>query len=211
MEDHVQTQADSGLSFKDLLFKYLRFLPLFIISIALALLVAYIYLRYTTPVYASSGALIVKDDNGNSSNNGGDRFQQLFVLDNSMNLKNEIEIIRSRPLLKRVVENLDLNFTYYVVGKIKESNIYTKCPFRVEASQIADPNSSFTLNIKIENNRSFRLNEDPKLFSFGQSFENDYGIFKIVYNPVNTLSNQYRVVWSPTEAVVSDISKNLMV
>src|SRR6188508_833411 len=156
MEDQFQNQADSGLTIKDLLFKYLRFLPLFIISIALALLVAYIYLRYTNPVYSSSGALIVKDDNGTSGS--GDRFQQLFVMDNSMNLKNEIEIIRARPLLKRVVENLNLNFTYVVVGKIKESNIYTLCPFRVEALQIADSNASFTLNIKVENNRSFRVN-----------------------------------------------------
>jgi tyrosine-protein kinase Etk/Wzc len=210
MEDQFQNQADSGLTIKDLLFKYLRFLPLFIISIALALLVAYIYLRYTTPVYASSGALIVKDDNGSSTNNT-DRFQQLFVLDNSMNLKNEIEIIRSRPLLKRVVENLNLNLTYYVVGKIKESNIYTACPFQVQAIQIADSNISFTLHIKIENNRSFRLNEDPKLLSFGQAFENNNGIFKIVYNPVNSLSNEYKVVWSPTESIVSVIAKNLTV
>src|SRR5687767_5605602 len=172
MEDNLQNQADSGLTFKDLLFKYLRFLPLFIISIALAFLVAYIYLRYTTPVYASSGALIVKDDNGSPSNSS-DRFQQLFVLDNSMNLKNEIEIIKSRPLLKRVVENLNLNFTYYVVGKIKESNIYTICPFRIEALQIADSNASFTLNIKIENNKSFRVNDDGKLYSFGRVFENN--------------------------------------
>jgi uncharacterized protein involved in exopolysaccharide biosynthesis len=89
-------------------------------------------------------------------------FQQLFVLDNSMNLKNEIEIIKARPLLKRVVEDLNLNFTYVVVGKIKESNIYTACPFRVEVVEIADSNARFTLNIKIENNRSFRLNEDKK-------------------------------------------------
>jgi uncharacterized protein involved in exopolysaccharide biosynthesis len=210
MEDQFQNQADSGLTIKDLLFKYLRFLPLFIISIALALLVAYIYLRYTTPNYATSGALIVKDDNGTSANSG-DRFQQLFVLDNSMNLKNEIEIIRSRPLLKRVVENLNLNLTYYVVGKIKESNIYTACPFRVQALQIADSNISFTLHIKIENNKSFRLNDDPKLLSFGQTFENNNGIFKIIYNPVNSLSNEYKVVWSPTESIVSVIAKNLTV
>src|SRR6186713_1771589 len=106
MEDQFQNQADTGLTIKDLLFKYLRFLPLFIISIALALLVAYIYLRYTSPVYSSSGALIVKDDGASGSS--GDRFQQLFVLDGSMNLKNEIEIIRSRTLLKTVVENLNL-------------------------------------------------------------------------------------------------------
>src|SRR5688572_31177711 len=136
MEDQFQNQADTGLTFKDLLFKYLRFLPLFIISIALSLLVAYIYLRYTNPIYASSGALIVKDDNGTSGSGSTDRFQQLFVLDNSMNLKNEIEIIKSWSLLKRVVENLNLNFTYLVVGKIKESNIYTACPFRMEALQI---------------------------------------------------------------------------
>jgi tyrosine-protein kinase Etk/Wzc len=210
MEDQFQNHTDSGLTIKDLLFKYLRFLPLFIISIALALLVAYIYLRYTTPVYASSGALIVKDDNGSSANNG-DRFQQLFVLDNSMNLKNEIEIIRARPLLKRVVENLNLNFTYYVVGKIKESNIYTACPFQVQALQLADSGINFTLHIKIEDNKSFRLNDDPKLLSFGQSFENNNGIFKIIYNPVNSLSNEYKVIWSPTESIVSVIAKNLTI
>src|SRR5215207_297022 len=172
MEDQFQNQADSGLTFKDLLFKYLRFLPLFIISIALSLLVAYIYLRYTNPIYASSGALIVKDDNG--AGNSGDRFQQLFVMDNSMNLKNEIEIIRSRPLLKRVVENLNLNFTYVVVGKIKESNIYTLCPFRVQTIEIADSNAKFTLNIQIENNKTFRVNDGNKLIYFGQSFENTF-------------------------------------
>lgn len=208
MEDQFQVQPDSGLTIKDLLFKYLRFLPLFVISIALALLVAYIYLRYTNPIYASSGALLVKEDNGAG---GGDRFQQLFVLDNSMNLKNEIEIIRSRPLLKRVVETLNLNFTYLVVGKIKESNIYTLCPFRVEATQIADSNSTFTLHIQIENNQSFRLNEDPTILYFGRTFENNAGIFKITYNPVNSLSNEYKVIWKPTEAVVGGIAKNLTV
>src|SRR5215204_1893996 len=91
-----------GLSFKDVLFKYIRFLPLFVISLALSLLVAYIYLRYTTPVYQSNGALIVKDDNasgGGGTGGGNDRFQQMFVMDNTINIKNEIEIIKSRPLI----------------------------------------------------------------------------------------------------------------
>jgi hypothetical protein len=49
MEDQFQNQADTGLTFKDLLFKYLRFFTAIYISIALSLLVAYIYLRYTNP------------------------------------------------------------------------------------------------------------------------------------------------------------------
>src|SRR5215210_3930232 len=135
MEDQFQvTKASeqSSLTAKDLLFKYIRFLPLFVISLALSLLVAFVYLRYTTPVYQSTGALIVKDDNagGGGGGAGNDRFQQMFVMDNSMNVKNEIEILKSRPLIKRVVEELELNINYYVIGKIKESNNYGTNPFK---------------------------------------------------------------------------------
>jgi uncharacterized protein involved in exopolysaccharide biosynthesis len=129
MEDQfLVTKKTEGasLSIKDLLYKYLRFLPLFIISLALSLLVAYIYLRYTAPLYSASGAVIVKDDKG--SGGGNDRFQQLFVMDNSINIQNEIEILRSKPLMRRVVEDLNLNTEYYVIGKIKESNIYLSSP-----------------------------------------------------------------------------------
>ena len=66
----------SGLSIKDLFFKYLRFLPLFIISVALSLFVAYVYLRYATEIYRSTGTLIVEDDK--SQRGGGDRFDQVL-------------------------------------------------------------------------------------------------------------------------------------
>ena len=63
MEDKFQVLGENNeqtsLSIKDLFYKYLRFSPLFIISIALSLFVAYIYLRYSTPIYSASGALII--------------------------------------------------------------------------------------------------------------------------------------------------------
>ena len=201
MEINLQAEKaeTSSLTFKDVLFKYVRFLPLFVISLALALLVAYIYLRYTTSIYQSTGALIVKEDNSSGSGIGGggnDRFQQMFVMDNSINIKNEIEIIKSRPLLKRVVEGLDLNLSYYVIGKIKESNIYTTCPFKVEIFEIADSSNKFSLSINIENNNSFRLGNNETIYSFGQKFENDYGVFRLLYNPIASLSKEYRVEWA---------------
>jgi capsular exopolysaccharide synthesis family protein len=216
MEDQfrVTKTETAGMSVKDVLFKYLRFLPLFILSLALALLIAFIYLRYSTPIYQSQGALIVKEDNsssGGSGGAGGDRFQQMFVLDNSINIKNEIEILRSKPLLKRVIENLNLNFTYNVIGKIKESNIYSSSPFQVEVFEIADSNTFFTLHINVENNTSFRLGEDKQLYSFGQKFENEYGIFRLSYNPVAALSKEYKVIWNPTTKVLDEIYSKLIV
>jgi tyrosine-protein kinase Etk/Wzc len=211
MEEQFQAAKaeQASLSFKDVLYKYLRFLPLFVISLALSLLVAYVYLRYTDPVYRSSGALIVKEDK--SGGGGDDRFQQMFVLDNSINIKNEIEIIKSRPLMKRVVEELGLNFTYYVKGKIKESNIYRASPFFVQVLEIADSNTKFDLNVIIENNQQFRVNEDKIVHNFGQKFENDYGAFVFTYNPIATLNKEYRVAWEPVSTVVNDMSSRLTV
>jgi tyrosine-protein kinase Etk/Wzc len=212
MEDQFQAAKveQDGLTFKELLLKYLRFLPLFVISLALALLVAYVYLRYTTPIYQSSGALIVKEDNGSSSGNStSDRFQQMFVLDNSINVKNEIEILRSRPLMRRVVEDLNLNITYFVIGKIKESNIYTTSPLRIEIYEITDSSNSFALPIVVQDNKTFSIGERKILF--GEKFENEFGIFRLNYNPVATLSKEYRIVWSSTPSVINQVISKLTV
>jgi tyrosine-protein kinase Etk/Wzc len=212
MEDQFQAAKaeQDGLTFKELLLKYVRFLPLFVISLALALLVAYVYLRYTTPIYQSTGALIVKEDNGSGGGNStSDRFQQMFVLDNSINVKNEIEILRSRPLMRRVVEDLNLNITYFVIGKIKESNIYIASPIRIEILEIADSSNSFILPILVQDNKTFTIGERKILF--GEKFENEFGVFRLNYNPIATLSKEYRIVWSPTPSVISQMISKLNV
>ncbi len=65
MEGQFQTvkRDMQGMGLKDYFFKYVRFLPLIIISVALALVGAFLYLRYATPVYKSNGAIIIKKDN----------------------------------------------------------------------------------------------------------------------------------------------------
>jgi tyrosine-protein kinase Etk/Wzc len=212
VQQQVTKTEQLGMTFKEMLFKYVRFLPFIIISVAFALLGAYLYLRYTTLTYQSTGALVVKEDNGTSGGGGSnDRFQQMFVMDNSINIKNEIEIIRSRQLLKRVVEDLGLNYTYFVKGKIKESNIYSASPVKLETFEISDSTQSFTLPIDVVNEKSFRLGQDGKLLAFGQVFETDQGVFRLTRNPVASLSNEYKVVWAPTDAVAGDLGSRLIV
>src|SRR5688572_4969655 len=140
VQQQVSKKEQSGISIKELLHKYVRFLPLIIISVAFALLGAYLYLRYTTLTFKSTGALVVKEDKGTpgGGNDPGDRFQQMFVMDNSINIKNEIEIIKSRQLLKRVIEDLGLNYTYIVKGKIKQWNLHTASHITLKTYENAD-------------------------------------------------------------------------
>ncbi len=119
MEDAFQIVADNNeptsLTIKDIFFKYLRFLPLFIISIALGLFGSYLYLRYATPIYSATSSLIIKNE---QPLKGSDKYDQVLSNDNSKDIQNEMEVLKSRPLMERVVKSLNLNFTYYAKGKI---------------------------------------------------------------------------------------------
>src|SRR5687767_5255653 len=92
----------AAFNIKEYFFKYLRFLPLFIFFIVFAQAIAWMYLRYTPQEYRSRSQLILKEEKkgGGGSN---DKFQELFVDSRSKNILNEIEYIKSRPLMKRVV------------------------------------------------------------------------------------------------------------
>ena len=196
---HTTKKEQAGLGVKDLFYKYIRFLPLFIICVALSLFVAYVYLRYATLVYESTGTLVIRDDKNSGASN--DKLEQILVSDGKKNIQNEIEYLQSRPLMERVVNALNLNFTYLAQGKIKELNVYKSCPFTVEAFQITDSSSSFTLIIQFENENSFRINNESSLFTFGQVFKNKNGVFRLTRNNFDGFSPEYHVVWQPTPVV----------
>lgn len=198
----------SSLSVKDLFYKYIRFLPLFIISIALSLFVAYVYLRYATLVYQATGTMVIQNDNKAGGSN--DKLEQLMVSDGNKNIQNEIEYLRSRPLMERVVKSLNLNFNYFVQGNIKELNVYRSSPFEVEALQIADSARGFTLILQFDNN-SFTVNKENQKFLFGQVFKNKDGVFRLLRNSAGPLSNEYHVIWRPTASAAADFLNDLVV
>jgi tyrosine-protein kinase Etk/Wzc len=205
MEEQIQISKTevSSLTLRDLFYKYIRFLPLFIISIALSLLVAYLYLRYATLVFSATGTMVVQDQKSGGGSN--DKFEQILETDNSKNIQNEIEYIKSRQLMNRVVKALNLNFTYTAVGKIKELNIYKSSPFTLEPFKIND-SSSFTLQIDFQNNNNFKINGNGP-FTFGQVFENQYGVFRLNKTTSGDIANKYKVTWQPTLAVASGLSE----
>lgn len=183
------------VSLKERIFSYLRYLPLFIASIAISLLLSYVYLRYATPLYNVSASLLIKND----KNSGGanERFAELMLFDNNNNLDNEIEILQSRTLMQRVAASLNLQTAYYAIGKIKTSNIYKDNPFKLEIIKLNDSAQAFSYKIVIANSNQFRLNESKAFFSFGQIFQTTHGTFRLVkVEPAfqNKSSNEFTVV-----------------
>ncbi|MFZ1329223.1 MAG: hypothetical protein WAW27_09360, partial [Chitinophagaceae bacterium] len=197
MEESVNSgKSELGnLSFRDLFYKYVRFLPLFVLSVAFALLGAYMYLRYTIPIYSVGGSMVIKSDQGNSR---GDKLEDLFGNNKSLNIQSEMEILKSRPLMQRVVDSLNLQFSYFVKGKIKKVNIYRQGPFIVNALRINDSSRSFSIKIRFSNNRNFRIDGLEKIYTFGQLITIPYGVIKLEQNFGVPSSNEYEIIWQPT-------------
>jgi tyrosine-protein kinase Etk/Wzc len=213
MEDKFQISNENNeqtsLSIKDIFYKYLRFSPLFILSIALSLFVAYIYLRYATPIYSATGALIIKDD---QPLKGTDKYDAVLNGGNTKNLSDEIEVLKSRPLMERVVKELNLNFTYYAKGKIKEENRYTAAPFYIEAFELADSSNVFNLIITFTDPNTFTVNNENTQIHFGQIFKNQFGVFRVLKRSEQAQATGiYRVSWTPTFSIASGLSSGLLV
>ena len=50
------------LNFKEILFKYISNLPLFFFSLGAAMLFAWSYLRWATPVYSVSSSMMIRQE-----------------------------------------------------------------------------------------------------------------------------------------------------
>lgn len=172
---------------------------------------AYLYLRYATPVFQSTSALFVKGSSSEDEGAANDRFSQLFVLDHSINIQSEIELIKSKPLMQKVVDNLGLNFQYYSKGKIDDVHHYGDLPFRVETLMLKDAAQPFALDISFIENESFLVAGDTCRHVFNQPFATPQGRFKLVPTQKGGLSEAYRAEWWPSSMLAGELASQLVV
>jgi tyrosine-protein kinase Etk/Wzc len=202
LQEQVNTNKRElwNMSIRDLFYKYVRFLPLFILSVAFALLIAYLYLRYTVPQFNVVGSMLIRMEQPGGR---GDRFNEIFGNNEGVSIQNEIEILRSRPLMERVVDSLNLQFEYSAKGKIKSLNVYNQGPFLVHPIELTNPSQTFVLNVKFSNDHEFRVNDESKLLTFGQTYKNRFGSFVFVKNMGGGVSKEYNVTYRPTSEAAS--------
>lgn len=198
-----------NLSVKDLFYKYVRFLPLFLLSVAIALLVAFAYLRYTTRVYSAAGTMLIEND---QQQGRSDKVEDILSGSNrNQNIQQEIEVLKSKPLMSRVINKLNLQFSYTAKGKVKDFNVYTQGPFLIEAFEIADSVYGFSLSIKFVNDHEFRVNNETTVFGFGQLFKNKFGVFRLKRNGPASPGAEYSINWQPTQSVAGALVGSIKV
>ena len=153
-DDLFTAEDEKPIDYKAILFEYLMYWPWFVACLILCLIGAWGYLRYQTPVYNVNATVLIKqDDKGKGSANSPlATMQDLGMLSMASNFDNEMEILRSRTLIKKVVNTLGLNIRYaeprsfgYALPLYKNDSPIKVWMTPEEADKLAEP-----LNLQLD-------------------------------------------------------------
>ncbi len=139
----AQTNTDF-LRIKDILYICLAKWQWFVLSLAVCLGGATVYLLRTVPVYTRTATILIKDDsNGNTAGANMTSFGDLGLVTTTSNVANEIATLKSPDLMREVAARLALNMTYTVEGRFHKEIIYGKqLPVRVTLGGLRDDESA---------------------------------------------------------------------
>ncbi|RYY79816.1 MAG: polysaccharide biosynthesis tyrosine autokinase [Moraxellaceae bacterium] len=102
------TYTDDSIDLKQLFFMLLRQWKIIVACVVLALLLALLYLRITSPTYAVNGLIQVEDSKNMSTALLGDVANLMEVQSPA---QTEVELLKSRYVLSKVIENLNLDIS----------------------------------------------------------------------------------------------------
>jgi capsular polysaccharide biosynthesis protein len=111
-EDKRQPQGFT-LDFKRVLSRAIRFWYVVVISLIVALTIAFYNTRYTQRVYPVSASIIIKEM---QEMGGAELLYKNALIDPYRNYLNEPYIIRSYPLMEKVVKELNFHISFYREG-----------------------------------------------------------------------------------------------
>lgn len=179
----LESEEDS-IDFRTIAWRYVRRWYLFAIFLVLAFATAFLYLRYTRPVYKVSSVVLIKDEK-KGMKAGMEILEGLDMGGNKI-VENEIEVLKSRSLIKKVVEALRLNVTYYRETSPIDTDLYGQSPIWIQLEQMIQPAYKGKLIIHLLNKDTFQViagGNELGTFSYGQAVNNNFiGRFRVFLN-----------------------------
>ena len=142
-------QTDEFIRIQDLFYLCVSKWYWFVISLAVTISVAVIYLLTTPPVYTRSASLLIKEDSkGNSVSDAAGVLGDIDLFQTSTNVNNEMQSLQSPAAMLDVVKRLHLDVCYHTDGRFYKKVLYGKsCPYTVSFNDLRDNESvDFTIN-----------------------------------------------------------------
>ncbi|WP_296386359.1 polysaccharide biosynthesis tyrosine autokinase [Winogradskyella sp.] len=201
---------------------FLSYWKWIILSIIVAVLLGYTYLRYTTYEYKANATIKIRDEKQATKLPGiEDIGTDGLFSQGTDKIKDEIKVIQSRTIAENIIKTLDLNIRCFAEGKIKEKELYTNPPIKVsffESDSVINTLSK-NLYLKIKSSTEFIMFKDDgkslldrddregKVYAFGDKIDTNYGGFVLVPNVGSNAPNigsNYKIKIRPVTSLVNE-------
>ena len=164
-----------------LLLEYLSNWKWFLLGAIICGAIAFYYCATIIPTYNVSAAIYLNNDNASkteavSMNNADPMVSMKTYIDET-----EIEILKSRNNILKIVDSLDLAYSYYQIGKLRDFPIYRTEPISAELDSVSLRNLSSPITVVIEKNgNDFNIHTESVLS--GESIEKDFTTSKFPFS-----------------------------
>lgn len=189
MEELDYLEEKSNFDLQAELNKYFKKWLWFVLSVVIAVFLAWLYLRYTPKQYLTQTSILVSSSENKRSSVSLDDFTNLSLGGGigGNNLQDEISILKSKPLLYTLVKKLNLDVQIYREGKVLTTSVYNDAPifgtlevsdqkkFKGESFAIVPHNAS---QFKLE-----REGASEKIYKYGQKIFLKNATFTIFRQP----------------------------
>ena len=206
----------SPVNFKESFGPYLRIWKTIFLFSFLGFIVAFISLKFILPTYKVSAELLVKEDDNKSG--GLNSFSLLSELSTGINgisneIDNEIEILKTRSLLLKVIKDLNLNVQIYENGIFQDNELFKKSPIKLNFihSNIEDYKNG-VFELKVINSSTFELidKKTQKLLvsKFGNRINTSVGEFIVTPQNIsrkNLNGKEFRIVINTNNTILNKL------
>lgn len=118
----------------------------FVLIPAVALVIAWVKLKSTEPVYIRTASVLIKDKSSGGRVGGESQvFQEVNLLGGTASVENEMLMFKTERLNREVVRRLGLEVAYREELGLRQTDLYGRTPITVEFTEGKTPVGSFTV------------------------------------------------------------------
>lgn len=143
-----------------------------VLFLGISYILAYVYIHKLTEYSAAKTQILIKSEETYDYQS-----QIMAGLGQSYNyyssyekISNEMRVIKSYDLIEKAVSKLNLDVSYYIVGRLKTTEIYESKPFQVVVSSINPGLYEQTIKLNFIDDKKYRL----KYERYGETVVHDY-------------------------------------
>jgi len=129
---------EETIDLRPFFYRYLRNWYWIALSTLLCIGLAWMYLSIAPEIYSVKGSLLIRSDDRTGMTPEDFVFSELGFGETA-NLENELQILKSYPVLNQVIDTLNLEFNYVKKEGFKSIDLYNESP--IKASIISKPKS----------------------------------------------------------------------